>query len=42
MKVQDIFVYFALGTPEKSEQMEKFIKENNFLFLMADDVPFTD
>ena len=41
-KGQNIFVYFALGTPEKSERMEKFLKENNFLFLMADDVPFTD
>ena len=41
-KGQNIFVYFALGTPEKSERMEKFLKENNFLFLMADDNPFTD
>ena len=43
-KGQNIFVYFALGTPEKSEQMEKFLKENknNFLFLMSNDVPFTD
>ena len=39
-KGQNIFVYFALGTPEKSEQMEKFLKENDFLFLMADDVFF--
>ena len=34
--------YFVLGTQEKSEWMEKFLKENNFLFLMANDVPFTD
>ena len=42
VKGQNIFVYFALGTKEKSERMEKFLKENNFLFLMANDVPFTD
>ena len=42
VKGQKIFEYFALATPGKSEQMETFLKENNFLFLMADDVPFTD
>ena len=31
-----------MGTPERSEWMEKFLKENNFLFLMSNDVPFTD
>ena len=41
VKRQNIFVYFALGTQEKSEQMEKFLKEN-FLFLMENNVPFTD
>ena len=41
-KGQNIFVYFAFGTPKKSEQMEKFLKENNFLFLMSNDVLFTD
>ena len=39
---QNVFVYFPLGTPRKSEQMEKFLKENNFLFLMSNDVPFLD
>ena len=39
---QSVFVYFPLGTPGKSEQMEKFLKENNFLFLMSNDVPFLD
>ena len=39
---QNVFVYFPLGTPGKSEQMEKFLKENNFLFLMSNDVPFLD
>ena len=39
---QNIFVYFPLGTQGRSEQMEKFLKENDFLFIMADDVPFTD
>ena len=41
-KGQNIFVYFALGTQEKSERMEKFLKENNFLFLMSNDFPFLD
>ena len=41
VKGQNIFVYFALGTREKSEQMEKFLKEN-FLFLMENNVPLTD
>ena len=42
VKEQNIFVYFSLGTPRKSERMEKFLKENNFLFLMSNDVPFLD
>ena len=42
VKGQNIFVYFSLGTPEKSEWMEKSLKEHNFLFLMANDVLFTD
>ena len=42
VKGQNIFVYFPLGTPQRSEWMEKFLKKNHFLFLMADDVPFTD
>ena len=42
VKEQNIFVYFPLGTPERSEQMEKFLKEKNFLFLMSNDVLFTD
>ena len=42
VKGQNIFVYFALGTPEKSEWMEKSLKEHNFLFLMANDVLYTD
>ena len=39
---QNVFVYFPLGTPGKSERIEKFLKENNFLFLMSNDVPFLD
>ena len=39
---QKIFVFFALVTPKKSEQMENFLEKNDFLFLMADAVPFTD
>ena len=37
-----MFVYFPLGTPGKSERKEKFLKENNFMFLMSNDVPFLD
>ena len=39
---QNVFVYFPLGNPGKSEWMEKFLKENNFLFLMSNDVLFLD
>ena len=39
---QNVFVYFPLGTPGKTEQIEKFLKENNFLFLMSNDVLFLD
>ena len=39
---QNVFVYFPLGTPRKSERMEEFLKENNFLFLMSNDVLFLD
>ena len=42
VKEQNIFVYFPLGTPRKCERMEEFLKENNFLFLMSNDVPFLD
>ena len=36
---QKIFVFLALDTCEK---MENFLNKNDFLFLMADDVPFTN
>ena len=39
---QKIFVFFALDTREKTLEMEKFLNKHNFLFLMTDDVPFTD
>ena len=39
---QKIFVFFALGTHEKTIEMENFLNKNDFLFLMADDVPFVD
>ena len=42
VKEQNIFVYFPLGTRERSEWIEKFLKEDNFLFLMSNDVPFLD
>ena len=37
---QEIFVFFALATLEKSKQMEKCLKRSDFLFLMTDDAPF--
>ena len=39
---QKIFVFFALDTREKTLEMEKFLNKHDFLFLMTDDVPFTD
>ena len=39
---QKIFVLFALDTHEKTLEMEKFLNKHDFLFLMTDDVPFTD
>ena len=39
---QKIFAFFISDSAEKMQQMEKFLNEHNFLFLMADDVPFTD
>ena len=39
---QNVFVNFPLCSPRKSERMEKFLKENNFLFLMSNDVLFLD
>ena len=30
VKVWNVFVYFALGIPEKNEWMQKFLKENEF------------
>ena len=37
-----IFFFFALDTHEKTIAMEKFLNKNDFLFLMTDDVAFTD
>ena len=39
---QKIFAFFTSDSAEKTKTMEKFLNEHNFLFLMADDVPFTD
>ena len=39
---QNVFVYFPLGTPGKSERMEKFLKDYNFLLPMSNDVLFLD
>ena len=34
--------FFALDTHDKTLEMEKFLNKHDFLFLMTDDVPFTD
>ena len=39
---QKILVFFATDNAEKSEKMEKFLKEKKMVFIMADDVPFRD
>ena len=39
---QKIFVFFALDTHDKTLEMEKFLNKHDFLFLMTDDVPFTN
>ena len=39
---QKMLVFFATNNAEKSEQMEKFLKEKNMAYVMADDVPFRD
>ena len=41
-ELQKIIAFFASDSAEKMQQMEKFLNEHNFLFIMADDVPFTD
>ena len=39
---QKMFAFSASDSAEKMKTMEKFLNEHNFLFLMANDVPFTD
>ena len=39
---QKILVFFATDNDEKSEQMEKFLKGKNMVYIMADNVPFRD
>ena len=39
---QKVLVFFATDNPEKSEKMEKVLKEKKMVYIMADDVPFRD
>ena len=39
---QNIYVFFGMKMEEESRIIEKFLNENNYNFIMADDIPFTD
>ena len=39
---QKIYVFFAVVKEEDAKKMEKYLNENKYNFIMADDVPFTD
>ena len=39
---QKIYVFFATTEIEDTLKMEAFLNENNYKFIMADDVPFRD
>ena len=39
---QKIYVFFATKMEEESRIIEKFLNENNYKFIMAGDIPFTD
>ena len=39
---QKIYIFFAMKMEEESRIIEKFLNENNYKFIMADDVPFAD
>ena len=37
---QKIYVFFAVGHQEDANKIESYLNENNYTFIMADDVPF--
>ena len=39
---QKIYVFFAIIDEEDSLKMEAYLNENNYKFIMADDILFTD
>ena len=41
-KRQRIYVFFAVERKEDADNIEKYLFENNYTFIMCDDVPFTD
>ena len=41
-KRQRIYVFFAVECKEDADNIEKYLFDNNYTFIMSDDVPFTD
>ena len=37
---QKIYVFFAVGHRDDANKIESYLNENNYTFIMADDVPF--
>ena len=37
---QKIYVFFAMESCDNAEKIESYLNENNYTFIMADDVPF--
>ena len=37
---QKIYVFFAVGHQDDANKIESYLNENNYTFIMADDVPF--
>ena len=38
---QKIYVFFAVKTCHDANKIESYLNENNYTFIMADDVPFS-
>ena len=39
---QKIYVFFAMESHDDADEIERYLNENNYTFIMADDVPFCD
>ena len=37
---QKIYVFFTVETRDDAKKIESYLNENNYTFIMADDVPF--